>query len=71
MEVADLARRMRDVSFGLGLCSFMEEIGIGAAVLDRSLRFLAANGAMATISALPADGYVGRSLEELIPASRP
>ena len=71
MKIADLARRVRDVPFGIGLVSFFEEIGIGAAVLDRSLRFIAANAPLAEICALPADGFVGQTLQERFPLLHP
>lgn len=41
---------------------------VGLGLMDRELRFLAANSALAAMDGLPQDSYAGRTLEELHPA---
>ncbi|GAA5175321.1 hypothetical protein GCM10025771_07130 [Niveibacterium umoris] len=53
--------------------AFLDELGdalpVGIAVLDRGLRYLHVNRALAASNGLPVDAHIGRSVREVLPAA--
>ncbi|PLZ89559.1 hypothetical protein CEN44_12770 [Fischerella muscicola CCMEE 5323] len=53
------------------LNAFITSSPIGMALLDRDLRYLYANEALATINGVPLSTHLGRTLEEILPQMAP
>ncbi len=68
-ERAEEARQRAEQGAAL-LQAFIDHVPAGLALLDRDLRLVRVNHALAAMSGLPPEAHLGRTLEEAIPAGR-